>query len=390
MTLKKYSIARVTTSDISMDLLLIGQLKELSKNWDVTAISSPGERLVKVGNREGVKIFGVKMERQISLISDLISFFKLYLYFKKNPTTIAHSITPKAGLLTMLAAKLSGVPIRIHTFTGIIFPTKTGFLKKILILADKIICKSATNVYAEGIGVKNDLINYGITNKPIKILANGNINGIDCNYFDPKLITKEDKEKLRNSLNIKKTDFIFLFVGRLVKDKGIDELVKAFKSINNPSIKLLLVGPYEEHLSPLSFFTHEEIEKNDKIITTGFENDVRQYYGIANVFVFPSYREGFPNVLLQAGAMNLPCIATNINGCNEIIKNGINGLLIQPQNFKELKSKMTDLIENPSLCAELSKTSRQNIVEKFNNKIVWETLHKEYNFHISRHKIFKI
>ena len=310
---------RISTIPLSLNILLKGQLRFLNRHFEVTAISGSGPDLETVAEREGVRTLEVEMQRQISPLKDLLTLWKLYRCFSKEKPDMIHSITPKAGLLSMVAGKLAGIPIRMHTFTGLIFPTRTGNMQKILIKMDKLLCSCATHIYPEGQGVKNDLQKYRITNKPLKIIANGNVNGIDTAFFSRSQIPEKQLQELQQSLGILPDDFVFIFVGRLVGDKGINELVRAFKEINLPQTKLLLVGPLETDLDALLPETLKEIENNKSIISAGYQDDVRPYFAISDALVFPSYREGFPNVVLQAGAMQLPAIVSDINGCNEII-----------------------------------------------------------------------
>jgi len=190
---------------------------------------------------------------------------------------------------------------------------------------------------------------------------------------------------LQKSLKIKDTDFIFIFVGRLVGDKGVNELIEAFDllSIKNNKIKLLLVGPYEDELDPIQTISKQKILKNIQIISVGFQEDVRPYFAISDLLVFPSYREGFPNVVMQAGAMGLPSIVTNINGCNEIIIDNFNGLIIPKKDSNSLKESMQFFLENKTKFNEYSENSRNHIVEKYHCKIIWKLLLKEYQEHNS-------
>lgn len=380
----KPKLFRVSTVSISLDLLLRGQLRSLNQKFDVTAISTFDDILLKVSEREGVKVYGVFMKRNISLLIDIYSFFKLWVYFLIKRPLIVHSITPKAGLLTMLAGKLACVPIRMHTFTGLIFPSKEGLFKKLLIFTDKILCWACTNVYAEGKGVKYDLEKFEITKKEIKIIENGGINGIDCQFYNPALISENKKNELKSKLGIEKDDFVFLFVGRLVSDKGINEMILAFNELNKVNVKLILVGSYEKNLDPLNANTFETINKNSQIITTGFQSDVRKYFAISNVLVFPSYREGFPNVVLQAAAMGIPSIVTNINGCNEIIINDFNGIIIEPKSVSDLREAMLLLINNREYCNYLGSNNRDLICSKFNQLDVLCSLEKEYEIVINK------
>ena len=373
-------IIRISTIALSLNVLLKGQLAFLQKYYNVIAVSGDDKDLRLVENREGVKTQNITMQRQIAPLKDIISLIKLYFLFIKEKPQIVHSITPKAGLLSMSAAYLARVPIRIHTFTGLIFPTRSGVMQRLLIIMDKILCSCATNIYPEGEGVKKDLISYKITNKPLKVLENGNINGIDTNFFDSNLFSLSDNSKLKQELDIQSNEFVFLFVGRIVGDKGINELVAAFEKLisENKNIKLLLVGPFEEELDPLSDKTTLIIKQNKQIISVGYQNDVRPYFAIANVLVFPSYREGFPNVVMQAGAMGLPSIVTNINGCNEIIVNGENGIIIPVKNISALKKEMRRLFEDTSLLLKLKYNSRPYIIDRYSQDLVWRAILDEY------------
>lgn len=377
--LEKCKLIKVATVPISLNILLRGQLKFLNGYFNITAVSSEGKDLEIVNEREGVSCVAVNIERNISIVSDIVSLFKLYLFFKKEKPLIVHSITPKAGLLSMMAAKMAGVPIRMHTFTGLIFPTRKGVVKKILILMDKVLCKCSTNIYPEGEGVKNDLINYKITSKPLNIIANGNINGIDLEYFSKKNITADEIRRLKANLGIADGDFVFVFVGRLVGDKGINELIAAYllmsKKISN--VKLLLVGS-EESKDPLQQNTISEILSNDNIISVGFQDDIRPYLVISNAFVFPSYREGFPNVVMQAGAMGMPSIVTDINGCNEIIIDNTNGIIIPGKDVVALSAAMEKIINDKNLYKVLQNNSRIMIESRYSQDLVWDSLLKEY------------
>ncbi|MGV4554349.1 glycosyltransferase family 4 protein [Ornithobacterium rhinotracheale] len=378
---------RTATVPISLDILLRGQLKFLNQFYQVTAISGKGKNLNAVHQREGVRTMQVEMQRQISLWKDLISLIKMYRLLKKEKPTIIHSITPKAGLLSMVAGKIAGVPIRIHTFTGLIFPYRTGFLQKILILMDKILCACATHIFPEGEGVKHDLQRYGITHKPLEIIANGNVNGIDTNYFSKDQISEDCLESLRKQYNILHDDFVFCFVGRLVKDKGIVELINAFTELNNPKTKLILVGKEEPKLDPLPAETIQKMNENPNIIRTGFQSDIRPFLALSHAFVFPSYREGFPNVVLQAQSMELPCIVTDISGSNEIIENNINGTIIPKQNTEELAKAMRDYQNNRVALSILQANTRKNIIAKYTQQYVWDCIHEKYQEILSKREL---
>jgi glycosyltransferase involved in cell wall biosynthesis len=373
---------RVTTVPQSIEWYLKGQLHFLNQYYEVTAIASAGEKEIweRITEREKVTCKIIAMEREISPFKDLISLIKLYGFFKKEQPYIVHVHTPKASLLSMLAAKGAKVPHRLYTVTGLRFETGTGIKRKVLILMEKLACWAATKVIPEGEGVKNTLIRNNITKKDLKIIGNGNINGIDTRYFSPVHFSPGEKASLRYKLNILSESLVFCFVGRLVKDKGINELVRAFVEINRlrPRTKLLLIGPFERELDPLLPETEIEIQNNANIISTGFQSDVRPYLAISDIFVLPSYREGFPNVVMQAGAMEVPAIVTDINGCNEIITDGVNGLIIPPKDKRALQEKMGLLLNDSDLRMRLKSNARRMITSRYEQRWIWEALLEEY------------
>lgn len=376
----KTRLIRTSTVAMSLDILLKGQLAFLNKHYDVVAVSGSDSHLEAVSSREGVRVAAVSMNRNIAPLKDFFSLLKLYFLFKKERPYIVHSITPKAGLLSMAAAYFAGVPVRIHTFTGLIFPYKTGFLQKLLLFMDKILCRFATHVFPEGEGVKNDLVKFKVTSKPLHILANGNVNGIDIEYFNIAQIPENQKLTLKSELQINSTDFVYVFVGRLVTDKGVNELISAFLQLSkiNTMCKLLLVGPFEQELDPLDAATLGAIDTNPNIISVGFQEDIRPYLSISDVFVFPSYREGFPNVVLQAGAMGLPCVVTDISGSNEIIEPNVNGIIVTVKNSSVLLEQMQMLFEDSLLLTRLKENARALIVARYDQQMVWDALLNEY------------
>lgn len=375
-------LIRITTVPQSLKGLLKGQLKFMSENgFEVIGISSQGEALYEVEKNESIKVIPIQMTRIISPIKDLKAILKLYKIFRKEKPFIVHTHTPKAGTVGMLAAKLAGVPYRLHTIAGLPLLETRGTKRKVLNFVEKITYACATKIYPNSFGLENIIIeNKFCKPNKLKVIANGSSNGIDTSYFSPLLFSEEEKDKLRNNLNISEDDFVFIFVGRLVKDKGINELVSVFETINlkHPKTKLLLVGSYEKELDPLSEETENTIRNNSNIIEAGYQNDVRPYFAISDVLTFPSYREGFPNVVMQAGAMGLPSIVTNINGCNEIIIEGKNGIIIPPKDEVILAEKMEQIFLDSGLRNKLKANARDMIVSRYEQKIVWEAILEEY------------
>lgn len=402
-TMEKKKLIRTSTIPTSLDTFCKGQLKMLSEHFEVVAISSPDKELKWIEEREGVRTIAVPMERHISIVNDLKSLLKMIRVFRKEKPYIVHSMTPKAGLISMLAAKICGVPVRMHTYTGLVFPTTTGMKQKILIWMDKLLCACATYINPEGQGVANDLKKFKITKKPLHIIGNGNVRGIDAEYWrkgvsvsigvglssgtiyneatnlhKELLINENDNEDENSLIKTRQSPFTFVFVGRIVGDKGINELIEAFKRLKPHSAKLILVGPYEEHLDPIKPETKSEIDNNPNIEWVGMQSDVRPFYEQADAFVFPSYREGFPNTVLEAGAMGLPSIVTNINGANEIIIPEENGLIIPSKDADALYQAMQRFIDEPDLIAKMKVNARPMVIDRFEQKYIWNELLKVY------------
>jgi glycosyltransferase involved in cell wall biosynthesis len=377
----KPKLIRITTVPISLDKLLSGQLHFMSSYYNVTAISSDSKALNKIGEKEKVKVFSIEMTRKITLLSDLKAVLKLYKFLKNEKPFIVHTHTPKAGTIGMIASKLAGVPVRLHTVAGLPLLETRGRKRILLNLVERLTYYCATKVYPNSYGLEKIITkNYFCNPKKLKVLANGSSNGIDITYFSSETITNDKKLKLRKSLKIQEDDFVFIFVGRLVRDKGINEMVQAFKLLSkeDTKVKLLLVGPMESDLDPLLPKTLKEMESNPNMIILGYQNDVRPYFAISDTLVFPSYREGFPNVVMQAGAMSLPSIVTDINGCNEIIEEGINGTIIPPKNVYALKQAMQRMLNDSIWLNSLKSNARSMIASRFEQKLVWDALLKEY------------
>ena len=381
MTTLKKKLIRITTVPLSLDKLLEGQLRFMQQHFEVTAISSEKAYLEKIGNREGVSTHPLEMTRQITPFSDFISLVKLTFYFLKVRPDIVHSHTPKAGIVGMAAAFLARVPHRFHTVAGLPLLEETGNKRKMLDFVEKLTYLFASRVYPNSNGLKEIILQNGYCKaSKLKVLANGSTNGINTTYFSNDHFSFAQKEELKARYDIQDSDFVFIFVGRLVTDKGINELIAAFKKlkINHPTAKLLLVGPLETELDPLLPQTIEAIENVKQIKAVGYQQDVRLFFAISHCLVFPSYREGFPNVVMQAGAMELPSIVSNINGCNEIIVPHQNGVIIPTKDEKTLLEVMIELMENKTYYAQLRENARPMIVKRYEQQVVWQAILKEY------------
>jgi len=384
-------LVRVTTVPISLEKLISGQMRFMNEQgFEVYMISSEYSNSASLEKKEKSKYIVVNMYRTISPVKDFFSLVKMVLALKKIKPAIVHTHTPKAGLVGMLSAWLSGVPIRLHTVAGLPLMESKGAKRWLLEKVEKITYACATKVYPNSNNLKEFILNSKFCKAAkLKVIGNGSSNGIDTDFFrlTPQLV--DDAKELRHKYNIPQNDFIYIFVGRLVKDKGIEELINAFSDIsgNYKNVWLLLVGPTEPDLDPLSDNCIQQIEKNVKIIHTGYQNDVRQYLSMSNALVFPSYREGFPNVPMQAGCFELPVIVTNINGCNEIIVNYENGLIVPVKDTKALIKSMEQMLNDTQLYQVMKHNARKMIVERYEQKKIWELILLEYQSHL---KLFNL
>jgi glycosyltransferase involved in cell wall biosynthesis len=393
MKIIKNKLIRITTVPLSLDKLLSGQLQYMNNFYDVVAVSSDNDYLNKIGLRENVKTFPIEMSRKITPIKDLIAVFRIFLLLRKEKPLIVHSHTPKAGILGMVAAKFARVPIRMHTVAGLPLMETTGFKRIILEKVEKLTYKSATKVYPNSSGLYNFILENKFTEpKKIKIIGNGSSNGINTEHFSPNQVSMRQQHDLKTELGIVATDFVFIFVGRLVGDKGINELLQAFKKLieHNPNIKLILVGMQEQDLDPLENQTQEEINNNKNILFVGYQDDIRPYLAISKALVFPSYREGFPNVVLQAGAMGLPSIVTDINGCNEIIIDGQNGIIIPVKNSEAIEKAVRTIVEDIDFYNCLQSNARKMITARYEQQVVWDAILEEYRHEEAKYQKIKL
>ena len=365
-------LIRVTTADISLDSLLRGQLKYLNQYFEVIGVAKDTGVLKEVSEREGIRVVDAPLERPISLVKDIKGLWFLYRLFRKEKPWCVHANTPKGSLLAMIAAWIARVPHRVYTVTGLRYQGAHGMLRTILKTMEHLSCLFATNVIPEGQGVLHALQEDNITKKPLRVIWNGNINGIDTEYFKP---TESFTER-------KNDTFTFVFIGRIVRDKGIHELTECIRKLN---CNLILVGSFEDG-DPVDEDDKNFLLTSEKVKFVGWQTDVRPYLEQADALVFPSYREGFPNVPMQAGAMGLPCIVTNINGCNEIIKDGLNGKIIAAP-LKEgtkmmeqsLLNTMQWFINHREEAKRMGNNARPMIQERYEQRYVWTALKDYYD-----------
>lgn len=373
----KKKLIMITTVPLSLKTLVKGQPKYLSNFFDTKLITSYSPANKEISEYEGVEVISINMTRKITIYQDLKSLYEMYLFLRKEKPDIVYTFTPKAGLLGMIAAFLAKVPVRIHNVVGMPLMEAKAKKKTLLKYIEKITYLFSTRLFCNSFGLK-EFMQKNLTSKAVTVIGYGSINGVDVDYFQNKLSQKE-QHIIREVLRIDEDDFVITFVGRIVKDKGINELVEAFLELKNKysNLKLLLVGDYEEHLNPIEKKNKNLIDTREDIITPGFQKDIRKYLAITDLFVLPSYREGLPNSLIEAGSFGIPLLASNINGCNEIIIDRTNGILVKKKDKLSLKKGIELLLNDKDLYFDIKSNVRRSIIERYEQKYFLEELRRE-------------
>lgn len=375
-------IIRITTIPMALRYLLPGQMNYMKENgFEVLMISADGKNLKEVIENERCRHIVVPMTRKITPLQDLKCLIQLINIFRKEKPDIVHSHTPKAGLLAMIAAKLTGVKIRIHTVAGLPMVVEKGLKKLLLKTVEKVTYAFANHVWPNS----NSLLQYIKENKftspeKLKIIGKGSSNGIDTNKFNVESLNPDLLKDIKSSINYSEENIYLLYIGRLVKDKGIIELVNVFVSLQQEFLllKIILIGDFEESLDPLPKTTLEEIKNNTSIIHVRWTDRVEYYLRLSNIFVFPSHREGFPNVLLQAGAMRLPIICSSIMGNIDIVRDNETGLTFKCQDEIKLKNKIILALNEPEQINKMANKLYQMIITSYNREMFWQTMLSEY------------
>jgi len=374
-------IYRISTVSHSLAILLKNQFKYLTQlGYDYTLMCFPDDEVLKQSELEGTSFFPLFLSRKFDIVSDLRQLFRLIRFIRKNKPNIIHTHSPKAGLVGMLAAKITGVRCRVHTVAGLPLVEKEGAYKLLLVQVEKIVYRCAQVVlFNSKVQAQYVINNKWISPNKVRIINKGSSNGIDVDYFKRTETIANQVVELNNKIGKRDGDYVITFVGRIAKSKGIDELVNAFIKIlkTKPNTHLVLVGS-EDDVDPISKDSWHIINQNQHIHWFGYKEDVRPYFQMSDIFAFPSYREGFPQVIMQACAMECAIVATDINGANEIIDNNSNGILIDTKSESEIEQACLRLINDPELRRVLSSNSRNSVVEGFRQTDFWNELDSLY------------
>lgn len=376
-------LVRVTTAPISLHVLLPGQMRFMKEHgWDVVMVSSDGTELEAVKKREDCRHHIVPMTRRMTPFGDLRCLWLLYRFFKREKPDIVHSHTPKAGLLAMLAAKLAGVKVRIHTIAGLRFVTTKGFNRFLLIRMEKLTGRAATHVWPNSFSLGKYIKEHKLVKtKKLEVIGKGSSNGVNLLRYSTSAIKRDKLDEVKQKIKFEERLTYFLSVGRIVHDKGMDELLEAFIHIyqDNSDTRLILVGSFEDEVDPVSSKTRELICSHPGVIMAGWSDVAEYYMNLSFALIHPSHREGLPNVILQAGAMNCPVICSDIDGNTDIIEHMKTGLIFEVNNDKDLFSKMDFALKNKQEIKRFASTLRKQVEEFYDQSVLHNLLLQRYS-----------
>ena len=371
-------LLRITTVPVSLLKLLTGQPKFMTQHgFDVILISADGKERAEVILKENCPHIVVPMTRQITLIQDLKCLFKLVKIFREQKPDIVHTHTPKAGLLGMIAAKIAGVKIRMHTVAGLPLMVATGLKRSLLINIERLTYFSASHVYPNSFTLLDFIKqNKLCTDKKLGVIGYGTSNGVDTEEYSVESLKQDQLEEIKKEFNYQADKLYLLSVGRVVKDKGIEELVNVFKKINliHTDTHLIIVGPLESDLDPISENTLNNIKQHPNITHIHYSNYVKYYLYLATLLIHPSHREGFPNVLLQAGAMGCPIVCSDISGNIDLVVHNKTGLLFKVNDELDMLEKLNYALNDLSFMNVKSINLQQQISEKYSRKFMQEQI----------------
>ena len=376
------TLVHVTTVPMALVAFFTGQLQYMKRRGiRVMAVTSPGEHLDKFVGRERVEVHTVDMPRRITPIGDLRALVRLCRTLRGLRPDIVHAHTPKAGLLGMVAAWLSGVPVRIYSCHGLPYVTATGWRRKLLRASERVACAVSHSTICVGPSVKRSLVEDGIASpSKLTVFGAGSTNGIDAERrFNPSAVPADAVRSVRAAHGVPADAPLLLFVGRLVRDKGVVELWEAWEQLRDrfPQAHLLVVGPVEPQ-DPVPPGVLEGLRGDGRVHFAGFVDELPSVYAAADVVVLPTYREGLPYVPLEAAAMARPAVCTDVPGCRDVVRHDVTGLLVPARDAAALAAAVARYLDDPSLRLAHGEAARRHVLATFRPEVIWERTYEHY------------
>jgi glycosyltransferase involved in cell wall biosynthesis len=372
-------VAHVTTVDLSLRFLLLNQLQSLGEaGYSVTGVSTNGPHVPEL-TRHGIRHISVRMTRSLTPIADLAALWRLYRLMRREQFTIVHCHTPKAELLGQLAARLAGTPIVVDTYRGIYDRAGSGRFRRWLLAAMSRLAASCADLVLCQSREAMETLRREQFCDPARIAFLGN--GIDVRQFDRGQLSSIDVDAARTALGLDAGRPVVGFVGRLVREKGILDVFAAMRLVRAriPGAQLLVVGPVDEDKPDAVTPRKGNGDVPDGCVFTGLRTDMPLLYALMDVFVLPSFREGFPRAPMEAAAMGLPCVVTDIPGCREVVEHGRNGLLVPTGSASALAGAITTLLMHTDLAERMGRAGRRKAIEEFDEDRVFATVKAAYS-----------
>ncbi len=372
-------LVHVTTVPASLKAFFQGQIAFMkAQGFNISGISSPGPHLDDFQQREGIEFRGITITRKINPIADLVSLVFLFIQIRRWRPTILHAHTPKGGLLGMVSAWTARVPVRIYHLRGLPLETATGWKRWLLWTSESVACLLADRVFCISESLRQRVLDLSIcpSNK-IRVLGKGSGNGVDVvNRFNPK---RFDSKCVRRKLGIGDNSLVIGFVGRIARDKGIEDLARSWKmlSASRPDLRWIIVGDLDER-DPIPQTLYRQLREDPGVQILGFVDDATEYYVAMDVCVLPTFREGFGNVLLEAASMRVPVVATRVTGCVDAVADGVNGMLVSPHNHVELAHAIARYLDDDQLRHDHGAAGRRRMICDFQPVYLWREILENY------------
>jgi glycosyltransferase involved in cell wall biosynthesis len=358
----------------------IGYMRQ--QGFEIHALSSPGTLPQQLMGDNAIALHVVNMPRRITPLQDLIAVIKLWHCIRKIKPDLVHASTPKGGLLGTIAAALAGVPARLYQMRGLPMMTATGLKYRLLWLSEWVACHLAHRTLCVSHSLREVAIAHHLADpNKITVLLGGSSNGVDAIHrFNPSRFSPASRQILRQQYGIPQDAIVIGYVGRVVQDKGIQELVQAWQILRDrdPKLHLLVVGAFEPQ-DPISDEVQDCLRNDFRIHITDEVQDTAPFYSIMDILTLPTYREGFPNVLLEAASMQLPIVATAIPGCIDAVQSQVTGILVPLRNGNALAEGLQRYLDAPQMRLQHGQAGRDRILQEFNQEALWKALHQEYH-----------
>ncbi len=386
-------LCHVTTSDLSLARLYTGQHRYfIERGYEVWGIAAPDCGLAAEAIAEGLQYYPVRMGRRYGILTNLLALFRCFRFFRRMRFDVVEGGTSPAGLVAMLCGWLARVPVRVYTLHGMAYELSTGLRRWAVRGMDRWACRLSTRVLAVCHELRERCPQDGLCKlQKVTVVGAGSCNGLDVRRFCKTERLVQEGRNVRRELSIPDGAFVLATIARLKVEKGVCELLESFQRLDDESASksgaaddggrpfyMLLVGDFVEGPDAVPVNIRKAIGTHPRVRHVSFQNDTERYYAATDLFVLPSYREGFGISIIEASAMELPVITSDCVGCREAALDGETGILVPVKNVEQLTAAINKLVADPELCARLGQRGRQRVEEVFDQRKFWPALEAIY------------